>query len=137
MDLSLLNLWAVFVAALANMAVGMLWYGPLFGTKWKSYMGFTDDVMKKMPLTAVQAVIGGFITAILMATVLSYASLFFAATTATHAFLLAFWLWLGFVFTTQATSFLWEGKPFGLLLINASQSIVSMGVMALILVLWR
>ncbi len=137
MDFSLINWWAVLVAALAQMGVGTLWYGPLFGKQWMTYVGITPESMKSMPLTMWQAMIGGLITALVMATVLSYASLFFAATTASHALLLAFWVWLGFVLTTQAGSFLWEGKPFGLLVLNASQSIVALGVMSLILVLWR
>jgi hypothetical protein len=137
MDLSLINWWAVLVAALAQMGVGMLWYGPVFGKQWMAYVGITPESMKNMPLTMWQAMIGGLVTALVMATVLSYASLFFAATTITHALLLAFWMWLGFVLTTQAGSFLWEGKPFGLLLLNASQSIVALGVMSVIVVLWR
>lgn len=137
MDFSLINWWAVVVSTIAYMGIGMLWYGPLFGKQWMAYVGLTPESMKKMPLSAVQAVAGGFVTAFVMSTVLSYASLFFAAMTVTHALLLAFWMWLGFVATTQASSFLWEGKPFGLFLLNASNSLVSLIVISCILVLWR
>lgn len=137
MDFSLINWWAVLVAALAYMGLGSLWYGPLFGKQWMAYVGISEESMKKMPLTPLQAIIGGFVTACVMATVLSFASLFFAATTLMHALLLAVWVWLGFVATTQAGSFLWEGKPFGLFVINASNSLVALVIMSLILVLWR
>lgn len=33
------NLLAVFLGALAFFAVGMLWYGPLFGARWRELAG--------------------------------------------------------------------------------------------------
>ncbi len=132
----IINYWAVLVAAVANMVVGMLWYGPVFGRQWKSYMGFTSDSMKSMPLTVWQAMIGGLITALLLSYVLAHFAIAFNATSWTDALLLGLWVWVGFTATTLATSFLWEGKPFGLFVINALNSLVSLLVMALILVLW-
>ena len=46
---------AVLVAAAAAMAIGFLWYGPLFGNQWKKLMNFTDKGMKEMKMTPVQA----------------------------------------------------------------------------------
>lgn len=134
MHLDLLNWYAVFVAALVYMGIGMAWYGPLFGKYWMRLLGATPESMRNMPL---QAVVGGSVAAVCMAAVLSYASLYFAAVTVVHALLLAFWMWFGFVATTQAGSYVWEGKPFMLFVLNASFYFVALSIMSVILVLWR
>ncbi len=136
MDFSLINWWAALVAAIAYMGVGSLWYGPLFGKQWMMYVGITPESMKNMPLSPQVAMMGGFVTAFITATVLSYTSLFFAAVSVTDALLLAFWLWLGFVATTQAGSYLWEGRPFPLFILNAANSLLALAIMAIIVVLW-
>jgi hypothetical protein len=43
-----INYAAVLLAAVANMVVGMLWYGPLFGKQWQALMGFNADSMKSI-----------------------------------------------------------------------------------------
>lgn len=137
-----INYWAVVVAAVANMFIGMLWYGPVFGKKWMSLMGFTRESMKKMPLTAMQAVFGGVITALIMSFVLAHDAFVWGAFLGVgnpfmFAFQLAFWIWLGYVATTQVGSFLWEGRSFTLFVFNATESFVSLFVMALILTFWK
>lgn len=132
-----INYWAVLVAAIINMVVGTIWYGPVFGNYWKKLMGFTSESMRAMPLTAAQASLGGFITAFLMAFVLSHFSFIAGAVTASDALEFAFWIWLGFFLTTSASSFLWEGKPYQLFLFNAAEQLVALCGMSLVLVLWR
>lgn len=131
-----INYLAVLVAAIANMAVGSLWYGPVFGKMWMKYMGFTHESIKSMPLKPWQAMIGGFVTALLLSYVLAHVAIAFGAKGVMGALQLAFYIWLGFTATTLAESFLWEGKPLGLFMLNASRSIVTLAVMSLILVLW-
>lgn len=131
-----INYYALIVAAVANIAIGMLWYGPLFGKPWMAMTGLTKESIKTMPLKPMYAMLGGLINSLLIA----YVLLFFTATWVTDlngALMAAFWIWLGFVATTQISGFLWEGKPFKLFLINTSYSLVAYGVMAAILVLWR
>src|SRR3989344_8326514 len=94
-----INWVAVLVAAVVNMVVGSLWYGPIFGRAWKHMMGFTDDMMKSMRLSAMQAMVGGFITALIMAYVLAYFVAIYGAVDMQGAFELAFWIWLGFMAT--------------------------------------
>ncbi len=131
-----INYWAVLVAGVANMVVGFLWYGPVFGNMWKRLMGLTDESMKNMPLTATQAIVGGFITALIMAYVLANFAFMAGAMGVSGAFELAFWVWLGFFLTNTAGSFLWEGRPFKLFVLNATEQLVALFAMALILVLW-
>jgi len=130
------NLWAVVVAALANMVIGSLWYGPLLGKQWKKLQGFTDEKMRSMPLSAKQAMLGGLLTALVMAYVLAHFVSLLDIADALGAWQLAFWAWLGLIATTQAGSFLWEGRPFKLFALNTLQSLVSLFAMTLILTLW-
>lgn len=132
-----INYWAVLGAAIANMIVGSLWYGPLFGKAWRKMMGFSPDSMKSMTLTAPQAMVGGFITALLMGYVLAHFVSLIGIIDTTGALQLAFWSWLGLVATTQVGSVLWEGKPWKLFFLNASQSLISIVVMVCILTRWQ
>lgn len=130
------NYLAVIAAAVANMAIGVLWYGQLFGKKWKQLSGITDEAMANMPLKPWQSMVLGLVNSL----VIAYVLLFFTATWVTTiggALIAAFWIWLGFVATTQIGSFLWEGKPFSLFLLNTAYALISYGVMAVILVLWQ
>ena len=131
-----MNYLAILVAAVVDMIVGMLWYGPLFGKQWMAMMGFTPESMKSMKMTPKQAMLGGFVTALVFAYVLAMFADVFGALGVSGALSLAFWVWLGFVATMQAGSFLWEGKPFRLFVFNAVESFVAILAMALVVVLW-
>jgi hypothetical protein len=135
------NYWAVVVAATAAMAVGALWYGPVFGKQWRALMGISLEEMKAMPLSPMQAMAGGFVVALIMAYVLShviaFASSYYAQPSSYMAGLsAAFWMWLGFVATTQVGVVLWEGKRWQLFFLNTTYSLVSMLVMGAILGVW-
>ena len=89
-----------------------------------------------MKMTPTNAMIGGVITSLIMAYVLAHFAQAFNAVDAMGALTLAFWVWLGFVLTTLARSYLWENQSLSLLLLNAANGLVSLAAMALILVLW-
>ncbi len=42
-----INYLAVVVAAIANMVLGFLWYGSLFGKQWIKLSGFTAEAMNE------------------------------------------------------------------------------------------
>jgi len=132
-----LNYWALIVAAVANMAIGFLWYGPLFGKQWKKLMGFTDESLKNMPLSATSAMALGAVNSLVIAFMLFYFTAPWVSITLGGAVMGAFWIWLGFVATTQIGSFLWEGKSIKLFFLNVAYSLVAYSVMAVILVLWQ
>jgi hypothetical protein len=132
-----INYWAVLGAAIANMVVGSLWYGPLFGKKWQQLMGFTSDSIKSMKMSSMQAMFGGLITALLMSYVLAHFVSLLGIFDMKGGTEFAFWTWLGLVVTTQAASVLWEGKSWKLFCLNATQSLVSIIVMTWILARWQ
>jgi len=136
------NYLAVIVAAAAAMGIGALWYGPLFGKQWRAVMGISLGEMKSMPLSPIQAMGLGFVVALIMAYVLNHVLVFSGTYYGseidyTAGLMAAFWVWLGFVATTQIGVVLWDGKPWKLFFINTAYSLVSLGVMGVILALWK
>jgi len=131
-----INLWAVLVAALVYMVIGMVWYSPLlFGNKWLVLMNKTPKDIKKMRKSATRA----YLLSVVVALVMSYLLAQLLALTVpsyVHGLLLAVMIWIGFVATMQLNSVLYEQKPFGLYLINSGYVLVSLLVMSLILVAW-
>ena len=133
----IINYWAVLVAGVANMAVGFLWYGPLFGRTWKGLMGFTDESIKSMKMTPAMSMAGGFIVSLIMAYVLAIFISIFGVWDIKSALYLTCWIWLGFLATNTIGSYLWEGKPFKLFLLNSIEQFVAVNIMAVILVMWQ
>ena len=131
-----INYWAVLAAGVVYMVVGFLWYGPVFGKTWKDLMGFTDESMKSMKLGQMQAMFLGFVMALIMAYVLAMYVDASGILDVAGAFGLVFWIWFGFIFTVLAGSFLWEGKPFKLFILNAAEQLVALFLMAVVLVMW-
>lgn len=134
MDIAI-NLWAVLGAAVVSMVIGTVWYGPLFGKQWMALTGLTKESMKSMSLTPVQAMAGGFAMSLLMAYVLAH---FIGALTSVgfNGYFVGFWVWLGFIMTTQIHSFLWEGKPFRLFTLNALYTLVTYLAMGAVITWW-
>lgn len=128
-----MNYIAIGGAALASMAVGMLWYSPaLFGKAWMKLMGFKKADMKKMKMSPAAAMGMGLATALVLAFVTAMLVDTLGYTTAAEGALLGFWLWLGFFATTSLGSVLWENKPFKLYLINVSYQFVQVMLTAII-----
>jgi len=107
----------------------MLWYSPgMFGNRWKKLAG-----LKKKPHETKSSYTGAIIASAIMALVFS---LFYEAaglTTVSDGVSLAFFMWLGFVATTQINIVLWEKKPWNLYFINVFQILVGMIAMGAIL----
>lgn len=134
-----INYWAVLAAAAANMAVGFLWYGPLFGKQWMRLTGI-DKLSKKesdqMKEKGKKSMGIAAITSLIMAYVLAHFIDYVQAITIMDGIVLAFWLWIGFFVTTQLGMVLWENKPFKLYILNTLHYLVTLSVMASILAVW-
>ena len=137
MDIQI-NYLAVLAAGVSNMILGALWYGPLFGKMWMRLMGLSDDRLNELKNRGMgKLYASAFLMALVMAFVLAHFAAVWGAVTVHGAFLLAFWVWLGFIVTTMINSVLWEGKSMKLYFVNIGYQLVALKVMALILVLWR
>lgn len=126
-------LWGVLASVLATMALGMFWYSPIaFGDVWVKLNGWSTkelEAMRKSGMT--KSMIIALVVNALLAVVLSKFLTPFS--TLSQAHFIAFFIWLGFVATTQISSFLWEHKPFRLFLINTGYSLVNLLLVSTVL----
>lgn len=130
-----INLIGVLVAGIVAMGFGFLWYTPsIFGRKWMRYVGISKRKAKEHKEKGmVLYALGGFISQIVMAFVLSIFLSYAGAGSIVAALIVAFLLWLGFIAMIQLGVVLWERKPWGLFWINSLQSLISLFIMAIIL----
>lgn len=134
-----INYVAVLVAAIANMALGSVWYSPvLFGKTWIALTGLTPEKMQEAKARGMGKTYAvAFLASLVLACVLAHAVELWAASTVGQALTLAFWAWLGFIAPVLLGSVLWEGKPVRLYVLNVSYYLVALVLMAAILVQWR
>ncbi len=140
MELISINYWAVLVCGVIAMAIGAMWYGPLFGRKWSEIIGVNpDDVaaIKKMkqsagPLYAIQ-----FILTLFQVLVLAH---LIADTTRVGGFERALWVWGAFVIPTLAGAVMWTNErgemKWARFLIQGGYQLVIFVVFGLLLQCW-
>ncbi len=134
----MVNYVAVLMTAIVGFVVGMLWYSPaLFGKQWMKLAGKTEKDMKKAKEKgmAKQMVIA-FISLLVMAYVLAWLTGVLGAATFSAGAIVGFWIWLGFLGTTQLGSVLWEQKPVTLYLLNTAHWLVILAISGGILAVW-
>ena len=132
-----INYWAVLVAAIAAMAIGFLWYGPLFGKQWMQLAGLSEKKLKGAKQKGMgKTFVIAFVSTLIMTYVLAHFVDYVEAKTITDGAVLGFWLWIGFFAPTQLGIVLWEGKPLNLYLINTLHYLVVLVVMSSILAVW-
>ncbi|MFQ5797138.1 MAG: DUF1761 domain-containing protein [Bacteroidota bacterium] len=132
-----INLLAVLVAAIASMIVGAVWYSPaLFAKRWLALMKKSEAELEQMKKKAPRAYALSFVGALVMSYVLAHIVDCAQATTVAGGLESGFWLWLGFVGTTNLSGVLFEDRPTGLYLINMGHYLVSLLIMGAILAVW-
>ena len=112
----------VIVATVAAMMVGGLWYGPLFGNSWMGYIGKTREQLQSQGgIGYLFALLGAFTTAIVMTYVTQWARVegFGEGT------LVGIVMWAGFALSTIVIGAVFEGRPWGLIMINTGNSLLT------------
>ena len=133
-----INYLAVLVAAVANMVLGSLWYGPLFGKKWMALSGINPETMGKkgMGKTYALAFGGSFLMAWVSAHVFVFAATYLNMWGPQSGLMAGFYNWLGFVVPVTLSSVLWEGKSWKLWCLNSSYYLIALVTMGLIIASW-
>ncbi|HVN93472.1 MAG TPA: DUF1761 domain-containing protein [Terracidiphilus sp.] len=133
MNLSTLNYWAVFAAALSAFLIGGLWYSPLlFLRVWARANGFSADPPKAGPKVFALAFLFSLVMAFNLAMFLNDAKTT-AAWGATAGFLAGF----GWAAMSIAIVALFERRPASYAIINGGYVTVALTLMGLILGAWR
>ncbi|MGE0725378.1 MAG: DUF1761 domain-containing protein [Alphaproteobacteria bacterium] len=106
---------AVIVSALLPFALGMAWYGPLFGKAWRGEVGLSDERIKgaNMPTIMGLSLVLNVVVAVI------FGGLLGPAPSLGGAVRLALIVGVGFVATTFATTYLFSQKSMQLFVIDA------------------
>ena len=134
-----INIWAVIIAALVNMALGFWWYSQAgFGKPWMKEMGITSDKIeaskkKGMGPSYLLALVSAFVMAYVLAHIVDFAG----ATTFGAGMVGGFWCWLGFIATVGTAMVLWEGKSWRLYSIVMGYYLVALLLMGGLLATWQ
>lgn len=130
---------AVIVATLVHYILGGLWYSPLlFGNKFLQIINWSPAQLAEIESQShAKELAIAFVTSLVLVYILAHFVQYTKATTAMAGIQTAFWLWLGFIVTTQAATVIFEQRPLGLYLINIGYQLVGCSLAGLILAVWR
>ena len=130
---------AVIVATLVHFILGGLWYSPLlFGNKFLQIVNWSPEKLAEVENQRhVKELALAFVTSVVLVYILAHFVQYTKAKTAWAGMETAFWLWLGFIVTTQLATVLFEQRPLGLYLINISYQLVGCTLAGVILAVWR
>ena len=130
---------AVLVATLVHFFLGGLWYSPLlFANKFLQLINWSPQkVAEVQNQSHTKELVIAFVTSLVLVYILAHFVQYTKATTAMAGIQTAFWLWLGFIVTTQAATVIFEQRPLGLYLINIGYQLVGCALAGAILATWR
>lgn len=128
------NYLAVLVAGLSSLALGFLWYGPLFGQAWMRYIGKTEEELKAdfSPIVHLWSLLLALGMAFILALFMSWGGI----DDLLPGLLVGLLAGIGFTFVPFAVNNLYERKPFGLILINSLYHVVLLAIMGAIIGVW-
>ena len=126
---------AVLVAAIAGSAVGVVWYGPVFGKAWMAERGVTaeDGAKANMPLIFGTA----FVLNLIASFVLDHVLGTYGAPDLGLSVMIAGGIALGFIATSLGVNYLFSRLSMRLFLIDAGYWLVVYCVMGVVLQLLR
>jgi hypothetical protein len=130
---------AVIVAALVHYILGGLWYSPLlFGNKFLQIINWSPEKLAEIESQShMKELAIALVTSFVLVYILAHFVQYTKATTAMAGIQTAFWLWLGFIVTTQAATVIFEQRPLGLYLMNIGYQLVGCALAGAILAVWR
>ena len=133
-----IKLIPVLVVAALYWVLGGIWYSPLlFANKFIALMNWTPQQVAALQQAGEsQALILAFIGSLVASFILAHFIRYTKASNVADGLKTAFWLWLGFVVTTNLETVLFEQRALGLFLINNSYHLVGFLMMGAILAVW-
>ncbi|HEY3027844.1 MAG TPA: DUF1761 domain-containing protein [Pyrinomonadaceae bacterium] len=129
---------AVLVAAIVHWLLGGLWYGVIFKNKFIELIGWSPEKLQQMANQSEGKALGiAFLMSLVFCYILAHFVQYTRATTAAGGAQTAFWLWLGFIVTTNIATVLFEDRSLGLYFISMGYYFVASVVAGAILAAWH
>ncbi len=130
---------AVIVASIVHFMLGGLWYSPLlFANKFVQFINWSPEKLQQVENEShAKDMVIAFAMSLILVYILAHFVQYTRATNVMGGIQTAFWLWLGFIVTTHVPTVIFEGRSFGLFLINVSYQLVGCVLAGIILALWR
>ena len=133
-----INYPAVLVAALAHFIIGGIWYGLIFGNKFLEFIAWSPEKIRQMEAqNPAKQYLVAFASGLILCYILAHFVQYTKARTAVDGIQTAFWLWLGFIVTTQLATVVFEERSLGLYLLNIGYQFVGCAVAGVILTVWK
>ncbi len=136
---TIINYWAVLAAALASMIIGSMWYGPLFGKRFRNEMGMdklSPEEQTKLKKTMARSYVLQFIGSLVMFFILAWYITTGVKPGLAGAFGNAFALWIGFVVPLALGNTIWGGK-WSLFWMNIGNMFITLMVAGFIIGVWH
>ena len=126
-----INLYAVFVAWIIHIGMGLLWFQPkLFGNKWSE---LTGQQLKPASKWIVPGFLGHLVMVIVLAVLIDHAN----CNSGPSGMLIGLLAWIGFIVPLEIGELAWEKIPFKLFLIRVGNHLIGLAVSGFILGAWR
>ena len=136
----IINYWAVLVCAVLAMALGFLWYGPLFGKKWMNIVGVGPADLaarQKMQQNVWKLYVAQFLLVLFQVWVLAY---YIVGWQEASGLVNALWIWAAFIMPTVAGAAMWNNDSakisWARFMIQAGYQLVLFVMFGLILGAW-
>ena len=136
-----INYIVVLIATVVSVAMGFLWYGPLFGKQWRALSGMksedmTPEMKKGMWKRYLLMIVGSLIMALVLARNVVFSSVYLHISGVSAGLETGFWNWIGFIAPVTLGSVLWEKKSWKLWVINNGYYLAALLIMGMIVSIW-
>lgn len=132
-----INYPAVLVAAVLHWILGAVWYG-VFSSKFLELIAWTPAQVAAIESQShVIEYILSFLSSLVLVYILAHFVQYTKATNLAGGLQTAFWLWLGFIVTTQLPTVIFEQRKTGLYLLNIGYQLVACLAAGALLAVWK
>jgi uncharacterized protein DUF1761 len=133
-----INYPAVIVSAIVHFMIGGLWYGLIFGNKFIELIGWTPAQLQQVENQSHgKEYLIAFVSSLVLVYILAHFVQYTGAKGVAGGLQTGFWLWLGFVATTQLATVVFEQRRLGLYILNVGYQLVACLICGAILAVWK
>ena len=132
-----INYPAVLVAGILHWILGAVWYG-IFSSKFLELVAWTPAQIAAIESQShIREYILAFLSSLILVYILAHFLQYTKANSVAGGLQTAFWLWLGFIVTTQLATVIFEGRKPGLYLLNIGYQLVACLAAGALLAIWK